>query len=100
MSHRVVLTPEARADVLEAATWYRERSPAAVDAFLLAIRASLTRLADEATAHPVLDSGTGVRRALLKRFPHRVLYLIDGDRVVVFAVMHRARHDPAWRQCL
>lgn len=83
MSHSVVLTPEARADILEAATWHHERSSAAADAFLTAVGTALTRLADEATAHPVLDSSTGARRSLLKRFAHRVLYLIDGNRVIV-----------------
>jgi len=32
--------------------------------------------------------------------PHRVLYLIDGERIVVFAVISHRRDDPAWRDRL
>ena len=93
----VYLTPEARADLAEAATWYRQRSAQAAERFLLAVSASFSRVATNPTAHPVLDQPTGTRRALLRKFPYRVLYLVDGERVVVFAVMHQRRDDRQWR---
>jgi len=37
---------------------------------------------------------------LLRRFPHRVLYLIDGERIVLFAVMNHRRDEPVWRERL
>jgi plasmid stabilization system protein ParE len=96
----VVLTLEARADVAEAAAWYRNQSIHAAERFLLAVTVALRRIQDQPTAHIVVDLETGARRALLRRFPHRVLYLIDNDRIVVFAVMHHRRDDPAWHERL
>jgi plasmid stabilization system protein ParE len=96
----VILTPEARADVAEAAAWYRERSVRAAEEFLLAVGVALARIEAQPTAQVVVDPDSGTRRAFVRKFPHRILYLIDHGRVVVFAVMHHRRDDPAWRKRL
>ena len=94
---QIILTPQARLDSAEAAAWYRERSILAAERFLLAIGEAFSRIEQQTTAQVVVDAATGARRALLHKFPHRVLYLIDGERIVVFAVMSHRRDDPAWR---
>ncbi len=97
---KVILTPEAKADVAQAAAWYRERSIRAAEEFLLAVSVALARIEAQPTAQVIVDAATGARRALLRKFPHRVLYLIDTGQLVVFAVMHHRRDDPAWRERL
>jgi plasmid stabilization system protein ParE len=97
---KAVLTPAAKADVAEAAAWCRGRSIRAADNFLLAISVALARIERQPTAQVVVDADTGVRRALLRKFPHRVLYLIDGERLVVVAVMHHGRNKPERRERL
>jgi toxin ParE1/3/4 len=92
------LTPEARRDIAESAAWYHQRSVRAAEEFLEAIHTTLARIANNPAAHPVIDPPTGARRALLKRFPHRVLYLLDRDSLVVFAVVHHRRGEGAWRE--
>ncbi|MDI1336345.1 MAG: type II toxin-antitoxin system RelE/ParE family toxin [Lacunisphaera sp.] len=96
----MVLTPEAKADIIQAATWYAQRSARAAEAFLGAVGVTFRRIEAQPTAQVVVDAATGARRALLRKFPHRVLYLIDDDRLVVFAVMHHRRDAPAWRERL
>lgn len=100
MTREIVLTPEAKADVAGAAAWYRERSVRAAEEFLLAVAVAFARIEAQPTAQVVVDAVTGARRVLLRKFPHRVLYLTDGDQPVVFAVMHHRRDDPAWRDRL
>ena len=100
MTAKVILTPEAKADIAQAAAWYRERSILAAEQFLLAVGGAFARIEAHPTSQVVVDAETGARRALLRRFPHRVLYLVDGGQVVVFAVMHHRRDDPAWRERL
>lgn len=100
MTAKVFLTPEAKTDVADATAWYRERSVRAAENFLLAVGVALARIEAQPTANVVVDAGTGTRRALLRKFPHRVLYLIDGERLVVFAVVSHRRDDPAWRDRL
>ena len=97
---RVVLTPEAKADITQVATWYAQRSTRAADEFITAVGITFRRIEAQPTAQVVVDAATGVRRALLRKFPHRVLYLIDEDQLVVFAVMHHRRDTPAWRERL
>ena len=97
---KVVLTPEAKADVSQITAWYRERRIRAAEEFLLAVNAAFARIESQPTAQVVVDADTGTRRALLRKFPHRVLYLIDGGQVVVFAVIHHRRDNPAWRERL
>ena len=97
MTAKVILTPEAKADVAQAAAWYRERSVRAAENFLLAVAVAFARIEAQPTAQAIVDPATGARRALLRKFPHRVLYLIDGGQPVVFAVIHHRRDDPAWR---
>ncbi len=59
MSVTAILTPEAKADVAEAAAWYRGRSTRAADDFLLAVGAALTRIELQPTAQMVIDAGPG-----------------------------------------
>jgi len=92
---QVVLTPEAKSDISETVRWYGERSAKSADNFLNAVTAAFSRIEAQPTAQVVIDSETGARRALLRKFPHRVLYLIDEDRIVVFAVMHQRRDNPS-----
>lgn len=98
--NQLVITAEASADVTEAAAWYQQRSRQAAERFLLAVSAAFAQVAAAPTAHPTVDAATGTRRALLRKFPYRVLYLIDHERVVVFAVMHHHRDASPWRDRL
>jgi len=94
---RIFLTPEAKSDINQSVAWYRERSIQASGNFLLAVNVAFTKIEMQPTAQVVVDAETGTRRALLWKYPHRVLYLIDGDQIVVFAVMHHRRDELAWR---
>ena len=38
-----------------------------------------------------------VRRVLTRRFPYRVFFIARPDAIVVFAVLHAARHDRVWK---
>ncbi|MEN9663527.1 MAG: hypothetical protein RL324_2476 [Verrucomicrobiota bacterium] len=60
----------------------------------------MARIESHPTSNVVVDAATGARRALLRKFPHRVLYLIEGERIVVFAVMHHRREESNWRDRL
>ena len=46
-------------------------------------------------AYPVLHRDT--RRILLDHFPYGLYYRVVGDRLVVVACMHAARHPTRWQ---
>ena len=37
-----------------------------------------------------------IRRFVLNRFPYKLLYAIEGEVVVIVAVMHQHRHPEYW----
>ncbi len=39
-----------------------------------------------------------MRRALVRRFPYEVLYEIEEDEIVVYAVYHCARDPKGWKR--
>jgi putative addiction module component (TIGR02574 family) len=39
-----------------------------------------------------------VRRAVIRRFPYSIMYLIDADVVVVIAIFHTARDPKVWKR--
>ncbi len=85
----VILAEEAEDEVLEASTFYSERSPRLGAEFTEEIERVLALL----EAHP--EIGTPVReelrRILLRRFPYRLLYRVEEDRVLVLVVAHQHR---------
>ncbi|WP_025322484.1 type II toxin-antitoxin system RelE/ParE family toxin [Deferrisoma camini] len=83
---------EAEKDLATAYDWYEARQPGLGAEFLAEIDAVLSRIGEAPTRYPVVHRG--VRRALARRFPYGVFYLIAPDAVVVIAVLHAAR-DPA-----
>jgi hypothetical protein len=38
-----------------------------------------------------------VRRVLIERFPYRVFFTRREEAIVVFRVLHSARHDREWK---
>jgi len=97
VSRAVLLKPEARADVAAAARWYRDLEPQLARRFLSATGAAIQAAAEHATAHPIVDSP---RRIRLRVFPYRVLYLVEPEQIVVFAVLHDKRDHRVWHERL
>jgi plasmid stabilization system protein ParE len=91
-----VLTPDAEADIEEAALWYERRAAGLGVDFVARVRDAVSRIA----AHPELYPSVHnvVRRARLKRFPYGVFYRIQADRIEVIAVLHDRRNPTVWQQ--
>ena len=100
MSPRLIIRPEAEADITKAAVWYEDRESGLGVDFTAEIHAAIER----AVEHPLtclrLRKFPEVRRILARRFPYRVFFLVRPDAIVVFAVLHGARHERHWRKRL
>ena len=40
----------------------------------------------------------GFRRILLDRFPYQLIYRVEGDEIVIYAVAHQKRRPGYWRK--
>ena len=91
---QLVTRLQAALDVEEAASWYESRRPGLGLRFLDELDYVLKRVTAAPFQFPVIHSG--VRRALLNRFPYSVYFLACDDEVEVLAVLHQHRHPDTW----
>jgi toxin ParE1/3/4 len=91
MTHLIVVRPEAAREVQEAFDWYEGRSEGLGLEFLRAADACLAGVRRNPSAFPKVHKE--VRRALIRKFPYALFYIIEEDRIVVVACFH-AKRDP------
>ena len=87
--------PGARYDFDESFGWYGERSVIAAERFANAVDEAVNRVASNPEQFPAIDSRH--RECLVKRFPFRIVYRVEANRVVVVAVAHAKRRPRYWR---
>ncbi len=97
---RLIVRPEAEADITNAAIWYESREPGLGLQFLSDIQQAIIRALHDPRAFLRLRKNPDVRRILAKRFPYRVFFILRTDALVVFAVIHAARRERFWRERL
>ena len=91
-SYRLLIRPEAEFDLAAAYRWYDDKDAGLGEEFLRTVEASLRGIQKYPLTHQTIYKE--IRRALTKRFPYGIFYLIDNDTVSVLGVLH-ARRDPA-----
>lgn len=100
MTPRLIVRPEAEDDITEAALWYESREVGLGLEVTAEIHAAIDRAVEHPLAYLRLRESPQVRRVLTQRFPYRVFYIVRSDAVVVFAVLHAARHARHWKRRL
>lgn len=95
MTYRLLIRPEAEAELAEAFDWYERRVPGLGAELLVAVDTAVGSILSNPLQHPVVYRG--VRRALTRRFPYQVLFLVEDDVVTVIAVFHGARDPKRWQ---
>jgi toxin ParE1/3/4 len=95
MTRRLILRPEADAELTDAMEYYEERRRGLGDEFFFAVDDALTAIRHRAESFPAVHGD--VRRALLRRFPYGVYYFVEGDAVVVIAIFHGKRNPKRWQ---
>lgn len=98
MSRRLIVRSEAEADITEAALWYDERETGLGLELTFEVHAAIRRAVENPLSHLRMRQRPEVRRVLSRRFPYRIFFIVRDDAIVVFAVIHAARHDRHWRR--
>jgi len=91
VKYHIVVRRLAEGDLEEAEDWYNEQQPGLGSEFRGAISDLFGRLTDNPRIYPRVHGD--VHRAVLRRFPYLVYFLIEGSHVVVLAVLD-SRRDP------
>ena len=87
----VVFRPAAASDIEEAFLWYEAQRLGLGDEFLQAVESGISVIVDQPLASPVVHRQ--IRRALLKRFPFGLFYVVRSEEILVVACFH-VRRDP------
>lgn len=95
-SYRVENKPIVDSDVVAAFDWYEGEETGLGYKFLDELRETYYRIQDGPLKYQVLRSG--VRRALTRRFPFGVYFSIEGEVIVVLAVLHAAQDPAVWQR--
>ena len=87
---------EAQDELLEQVAFYEEREKGLGERFRLAVQAAVTL----ASTHPKLGSPWKLRtrRVFPKGFRFSVVYRIEPEELVIFAVAHFKRRPTYWRR--
>lgn len=94
MNQSISVRPEAQADIRHAVLWYESQQAGLGNRLRDEARMLLRRIADNPLMFPTVYAG--VRRALLNGFPYSVYFMIDGDTVVIIAILHQHRRPDTW----
>ena len=89
MNWRVIIRPNAEADLSEAQAWYESQRAGLGGELLDEVRRAVGLLADDPECRPFYYRD--FRRLLTRRFPYKLFYRVEGDRVIVFRILHAKR---------
>jgi plasmid stabilization system protein ParE len=98
MSRRLIVRPEAEADITDAAVWYESRDAGLGLELISEVHAAIFRALNDPELFSLLRESPSIRRVLTRRFPYRVFFIVRTDALVVFAVLHAARHNRIWQR--
>lgn len=89
---------EALIEYREAADWYRVPSIWAAERFITSVEAAISAINEDPTRYQPTPDGLRIFR--LKRYPYRLIYLVESDHFTIYAVEHEKRKPGYWRKRL
>ena len=93
---QVHIPAEAWSQVFLATDWYETRSFGAGADLMREVHRTIDKIRENPLQFPVIDEGT--RRALLRRFPYGLYYVMEHGVAVIFAMESLDRSPVRWKQ--
>ena len=90
--------PEAEAEFLDAVDYYEECETGLGFDFSIEVYSTVENILSFPKAWPCLEGD--IRRCQTRRFPYGLVYTIEGDAVLILAVMHLRRDPTYWQDRL
>ena len=94
MNRRVILRPQAEAELAEAIDWYESRGKGLGADFMRAVDAAIAAIGRNPDQYQIVKGQ--VRRAVLRRFPYSLIYVASEHEVTVLACFHGRRNPQRW----
>jgi len=90
MKYKVIIRPEAETDLKEAFFWYEDKRKGLGHDFLLHIDAGIRFISRNPNIYK--SEYKGSKKHLVKRFPYKIIYLIEKETVFILAIIHTKRN--------
>jgi toxin ParE1/3/4 len=95
--HPVIFTRTARVELIDAQDWYENEAQGLGRRFRVAVDAVIERMSYNLRQFPVVHKS--IRRALLRRFPYALMFVIEADdTLIVIACFHGSRDPENWQK--
>jgi toxin ParE1/3/4 len=89
MKYRLIIRPEAERDLNEGFSWCEEKRKGLGYDFVLQVDAGIKFIQRNPEIHQIGYKNT--RKHLIRKFPYKIIYLVDIDRVVILGIIHGKR---------
>lgn len=96
MTLELIIRPEAEEEMAEAYDWYEKRVYGLGSEFLLNVDATMNVILRNPQQFSVVYGN--LRRALTRRFPYQILFVVEDSRIIVIAVFHVKRNPKRWQE--
>ncbi len=98
---KVVYTLEVLRELREARQWYNQRAPGTGERLVDLVDQKIGEIAHAPTSFPRDRQDPIVRRARVSKYPYTLIFMIDGESVVILlALAHGKRKPGYWRKRL
>lgn len=88
--------PEALDEYSGAVSYYAAVGRPLAKSFIEAVETGIENILAYPEAWQTVEDD--VRRHLISRFPFGIYYCIEGDRILIYAIMHLSRHPGYWKR--
>jgi len=93
---RFIIRPEAESEMTDAYDWYEDRVSGLGSEFLLCVDAVFEAIQRNPHQFPAVHKV--VRRAITRRFPYEIFFVVDNERIVVLSLFHAKRNPKSWQK--
>ena len=90
MKNSLITKKLAKGDILEANSWYENKKKGLGKEFLNELEDIYNRIQNNPNQFPVINHL--YRKAVLRKFPFIVFFIIEEDKIYVIAVFHVSRN--------
>jgi len=98
MTYHLDFLPGVEDEIINASQWYENKNEGLGFDFLLSVEAALFSIQRQPLIFQKVFSNA--RRAILKRFPYGIFFVIEGNIITVIAVISLSRNPEMWQKRL
>jgi len=95
---RVIFTPAARSEIIEAQEWYEEQQAGLGARFRAELESLVSRIGENPYQFPAALEDA--HRSRLRKFPYSLFFRIETDLLIVIPCFHGSRDPQRWKERL